>query len=264
MAEKNAVLYEVSDGIATVTLNRPDRLNAIEASIGLGIVKALDRAATDGEVRVVILTGAGRGFCAGGDFKAIAGSGSAGSIETELADARESMRTAALLREMPKVTIAAVNGPCAGAGMAWACASDLRYAADSAVFNTAFLPVGQTGDYGGTWTLSNIVGPARARELYLLSERIDAERALEFGLVSAVYPDDRLLAEVRAKAQRIVGFAPLAVAAVKANLNDSQRLGFNEMLEVEMQRLFDNRLTEDVSEAMAAYLERRAPVYRGR
>ena len=183
------VNYEVSDGIATLTLNRPDRLNAMSDELVEGTVAAIEAAASDETVRVLIMTGAGRGFCVGGDLKGL----SEGELvepvpmDTQVAGLRRRMMSAQLLHEMPKVTIAAVNGPCAGAGMSWACAADLRFAAESAVFKTAFLTAGLSGDFGGTWTVSQLLGSARARELFFLNERIGrlrsaADRACDEGV----------------------------------------------------------------------------------
>jgi 2-(1,2-epoxy-1,2-dihydrophenyl)acetyl-CoA isomerase len=174
------------------------------------------------------------------------------------------MRSSQLLREMPKVTFAAINGACAGAGLAWACAADIRYCAASAVFNTAFMTAGLSGDFGGTWTLSRIVGPARARELYLLAEKFRAPDAERLGLVSAVLPDEELLPFVRAKAERVAGFAPLTVRAIKANLNEALDVSFSTMLDREAERHIGCGRTEDAKEAAKAFLEKRQPMFRGR
>lgn len=165
------VEYEVADGVATITLNRPESMNTMGGEL-LPLTNAyLAAAASDGDVRAVVLTGTGRAFCAGGDLRDMAAGNRGapgqsigpGSVERSISDLRYHMRSSQLLREMPKVTIAAINGACAGAGFSWACACDLRYAAESAVFNSAFLTAGLSGDFGGTWTLPRIVGPAKAR-----------------------------------------------------------------------------------------------------
>jgi 2-(1,2-epoxy-1,2-dihydrophenyl)acetyl-CoA isomerase len=185
-------------------------------------------------------------------------------VQARIDELRQAMRTSQLLHEMPKVTIAAINGACAGAGLAWACAADLRYAAESARFNTAFLTAGLSGDFGGTWTLPRIVGGAKARELYLLAEKFSASEAERIGLVSRCLPDDQLMAEVGRVAARIAGFAPLTVRAVKNNLNDAERLSFSELLDVESERQIRTGLTEDAREAAAAFLEKREPIFEGR
>ncbi len=198
----DAVLYEAADGIATITLNRPERLNAMNAALLQGALEALETAAADDGVRVVVMTGAGRGFCAGGDLSARDTLGT-GPTQSRIRVLRTYMRSSQLLREMPKVTIAAVNGPCAGAGFSWACAADLRYAASSARFVTAFLNAGLSGDFGGTWTLPRIVGRARARELYLLSEAISAEQAEGIGLVTKAVPDAEFMPYVYSVARKL-------------------------------------------------------------
>ena len=194
------VRCEVADGVATVTLNRPDRLNAMNDELLTGMLRTLEQLASEDTICAVVITGTGRGFCAGGDLSAGPGGGIGGpdlTSQERVGLMRRYMETSHLLHTMPKVTIAAVNGPCAGAGMAWACACDLRIASESAVFKTAFLSAGLSGDFGGTWTLSRIVGPAKARELYLLNERLSAQDALRGSLVSQVVAADRLLPEVQ-------------------------------------------------------------------
>ena len=260
------VRYEVSDGIATVTLNRPERLNTMNFDLLEAALETIERAASDEAARVVILTGAGRGFCAGGDLSAGAGGGiaSGGAIETDIGRLRRYMRTSELLREMPKPTIAAINGACAGAGLSWACAADLRYAAASAVFNTAFLTAGLSGDFGGTWTLPRLVGPAKARELYLLAERFNAAEAERIGLVSKVLPDGELMAHVQAVARRLLASAPLALKAIKQNLNDSLAVEFGELCNREADRHVRCSHTADAREAARAFIEKRPPRFEGR
>jgi 2-(1,2-epoxy-1,2-dihydrophenyl)acetyl-CoA isomerase len=230
---------------------------------------ALEKAAGDDAVRVLVMTGTGRAFCAGGDLTRFAAGGNRAEadelgVQTRIDQLRQAMRTSQLLHEMPKVTIAAINGACAGAGLAWACAADIRLAAESAMFNTAFMTAGLSGDFGGTWTLSSVVGPGKARELYLVAEKFPAREAERIGLVSRCLPDDELMGEVRRVAERIAGFAPLTVRAIKSNLNDAQRLSFTELLDIEADRQIRTGLTEDAREAAAAFLEKRAPVFQGR
>ena len=263
------VLYTADSGIATITLNRPEHLNTMSTEMLEGVASALQTSASNDAVRVVIMTGNGRAFCAGGDLGGMAKGSRMDqnedrSVAAKVAGLRQHMSTSQLLRQMPKVTIAAINGPCAGAGLAWACAADLRYCAESAVFNTAFMTAGLSGDFGGTWTLPRIVGPAKARELYLLAEKFGAQQAERIGLVNGCYPDGTLMSEVRRVAERLVGFAPLSAAAIKANLNDSLDVGFAEMLDREAERHVRCSLTEDSKEAAAAFLAKRTPVFKGR
>lgn len=261
------VEYDVADGIATITLNRPEALNTMGGELVPGTASALAKAQADDSVRAVILTGAGRAFCAGGDLRGMRDHGEFAAQRTPEAAAarlREHMRTSEMLRSMPKATIAAINGACAGAGLAWACACDIRYCAESAKFNTAFMTAGLSGDFGGTWTLPRIVGPAKARELYLLAEKFDAAEALRIGLVSAVVPDDYLMPFVRERAVRLAGFAPLTLKAIKQNLNDSPDLDFAQQLDREAERHVRCAYTEDAREAARAFLEKRPPVFQGR
>lgn len=262
----STVLYDVTDGVATITLNRPERLNAMNFELLEAALAAIERAASDDAARVVVLTGAGRGFCAGGDLSAGAGGGvaSGGGIDTDIGRLRRYMRSSQLLHEMPKVTIAAINGACAGAGLSWACATDLRYAAASAVFNTAFLTAGLSGDFGGTWTLPRLVGPAKARELYLLPERLGAADAERIGLVTKTVADAELRAHVQTVARRLLGSAPLALRAIKENLNDSLDLGFAELLDREADRHARCGHTQDAREAARAFIEKRPPRFEGR
>jgi 2-(1,2-epoxy-1,2-dihydrophenyl)acetyl-CoA isomerase len=266
------VEYEVTDGVATITLNRPESMNTMGGEL-LPLTNAyLAKAASDGDVRAVVLTGTGRAFCAGGDLRDMAAGNRGapaqsigpGSVSRAIADLRYHMRSSQLLREMPKITIAAINGACAGAGFSWACACDLRYAAESAVFNSAFLTAGLSGDFGGTWTLPRIVGPAKARELYLMPEKFRADEALRIGLVTAVVPDDEFADFVRDKATRAASFAPLTAASIKANLNDADHVSFSEALDREADRHIRSGLTEDSREAAKAFLEKRAPTFTGR
>jgi 2-(1,2-epoxy-1,2-dihydrophenyl)acetyl-CoA isomerase len=266
----STVDYEVQDAVATITLRRPEAMNTMSPDLLDGTIEALEAAASDDAVRAVILTGSGRAFCAGGDLEGMAGSRGGGQrtgpvpLQRSIADLRGRMRSSQLLRDMPKVTFAAINGACAGAGLAWACACDIRYAADTAVFNTAFMTAGLSGDFGGTWTLSRIVGPAKARELYLLAERFRADEALRIGLVTAVMPGEALMDFVREKAKRVAGFAPLTCAAIKANMNDAMRLDFPAMLDAEADRHSRMGRTEDAREAAKAFLEKRPAVFHGR
>ena len=268
----SSVLYSVDGGVGTLVLNRPERLNAFDGPMALEVLAALDEAAGDPAVRSLIFTGSGRGFCAGGDLGALEAGGRARAEGSERLPApraqaaaiRAMERTTELLHEMPKVTIAAVNGPCAGAGLSWACAADVRIASTSAVFTTAFLRAGQTGDYGATWLLPRLLGAARARELLLLSGRIDAAEAERIGLVSRVLADEDLMDGARSIAESVSAFAPLAVAAMKANLTDAEAGTLSETLDHEARRMVEGSATRDSREAVAAFREGRAPVFEGR
>jgi 2-(1,2-epoxy-1,2-dihydrophenyl)acetyl-CoA isomerase len=265
----DTVLYDVDGAIATVTLNRPDRLNTMNGDLLDAALETMERAADDDRVRAVILTGNGGAFCAGGDLGDMANGMVPGveggpGVSTAIARLRTYMRTSQLLHEMPKPTIAAINGACAGAGLAWACACDIRYSSESAVFNTAFMTAGLSGDFGGTWTMPRIVGAAKARELYLLAERFGAAEAARIGLVTRVVGDAELMEEVRRVAERVAGFAPLTMRAIKANLNDALDSSFTEQLDREAERHIRTGLTEDAREAATAFLQKRPPHFTGR
>ena len=260
------VLYETDGPVATITLNRPDRLNAMNRELMTTAVEVFEKAASDPAVRVLILTGAGKGFCAGGDLAGFAGGEfkQPQPIEQRIAELRRSMRTSQILRESDMVTIAAINGACAGAGFSWALACDLRYAAASAKFSSAFLNAGLSGDFGGSYSLTHILGTAKARELYLLAERFDAAEAERIGLVSRTLPDAELMNHVRGVARRLADSAPIALREIKRNLNDAMRLSFSEALDREADRHSRCGTTEDNTEAAKAFLEKRKPLFKGR
>jgi 2-(1,2-epoxy-1,2-dihydrophenyl)acetyl-CoA isomerase len=252
------VLSTAHDAVTTITLNRPEVLNAFNAEMIEELIAHLETAERDPEVRAVILTGAGRGFCAGGVMNLVAGSGPR-DPDTTAAIVRHLGRASELLHRMGTPTIAAVNGPCAGAGLSLACATDLRYAGRSAMFTSAFARVGQSGDYGGMWFVSRLIGSARAQELYLLSDRVDADQALRYGLVSAVVTDDELMGTAAIAARKLAAMAPLTLAAIKANLHDAAVLDLGEYLDAEAARFGRNSVTHDAHEAAVAFVERREP-----
>ena len=205
---------------------------------------------------MVVLTGAGRGFSAGGDVTAMAGDPGdrGGGDDADPVDLRSIMQIAELLHTMPAITVAAVNGPCAGAGLSFACACDLRYAARSAMFVTAFLRVGSSGDHGSAWVLTRAVGPAKARELLLLGERVGAEEALRIGLVSSVLDDDALRDRVDAIAARLAAMPPTAARLMKQNLDDAIALPLREYLDVETERFAECSGSEESIAAAKAFL----------
>jgi 2-(1,2-epoxy-1,2-dihydrophenyl)acetyl-CoA isomerase len=257
------VLSERVGAVQVVTLNRPDRLNAMTKALVDALIAVLEDGASDPGVRCLVLTGAGRGFCAGGDLGEVSSIADGVDTAAEEADLLRMHRSSQLLHEMAKPTIAAVNGPCAGAGLSWACACDLRIAAASAVFRSSFVSAGLTGDFGSSWTLPRIVGAGKARELCLLNPKIDAAEALRIGLVAEVVPDDRFRARVLEVATQLAAQAPLALAGLKANLNDGEDLGFGDLLDREAARQAAAAGSADCLEAAHAFLERRPPVFVG-
>jgi 2-(1,2-epoxy-1,2-dihydrophenyl)acetyl-CoA isomerase len=260
---QNTILTTRLRSVLLIELNRPDRLNAMNKEMCAELVQVLEPLTHDRSVRSVVLTGVGRGFCAGGDLGDIDAIARDIDVEAETQGLRLLHRSSLLLRELPQPTIAAVNGPCAGAGLSWACAADIRIAAESAVFRTSFVSAGLTGDFGGTWTLPRIVGNAKARELYLLNEKVRSAEALRIGLTSENVPDEQLRTRALELAERMADQAPLALAGIKANLNDAERLSFAELLDVEAERQAAATTTADCKEAAQAFLEKRDPVFSG-
>jgi len=260
------VLYDVADHVATITLNRPDKLNAMNRALLEETLAAVEAAASDDVVRVVIVTGTGRGFCAGGDLTAIAEGErvlDGGPLHADVTRLRRYVRIAELLHEMPKVTIAAINGACAGAGLAVACAADLRYAAASAVFATAFLRAGLSGDFGGPWTLTRLVGAAKARELYMLGERFDAAEAARIGLINRVVPVAELRAVTRALAEKIAGGPPAVQRMAKHMVNRAATTDLAAALDLEAYSQGLAIAGDDHQEGLAAFFEKRAPKFTG-
>ena len=255
-----SIAVDTSDGVATVTLQRPDRLNALTAEMAVSLGDTLRALATDDAARVVVLTGAGRGFCAGGDVGAMASAGRADAPAAPVQlDLRRIMEISELLVTMAKPTIAAINGPCAGAGLSFACACDLRYAARSAVFAAAFLRVGSSGDHGSAWMLTRAVGPAKARELLFVGDRLDAAEAHRIGLVHEVVDDAALRDRVATVASGLAGAAPLALRNLKANANDALSLPLADYLDRETARFAETMRSGESRDAARAFLEQRTP-----
>jgi 2-(1,2-epoxy-1,2-dihydrophenyl)acetyl-CoA isomerase len=262
--------YQVDDGVAVITMDRPERRNALTGDMLAGLGASLAVAETDESVRCVVLTGAGGAFCAGGDVKGFAEGGGAGAGGFSSWDAgvhgqRLSHRdTSARLFEMPKPTLAVLPGPAAGAGLSLALACDLRIAVDTAVITTAFAKVGLAGDYGGTWFLTQLVGPARAKELYFLSERIDMATALELGIVNRVASADDFEAAWRSLAAQLAAGPPIAYRYMKENINRSVDGDLRTVLDLESTHHRHTGTTRDHIDASKAFVEKRQPVFEGR
>jgi 2-(1,2-epoxy-1,2-dihydrophenyl)acetyl-CoA isomerase len=264
------VIAEVEDGVLTVTLNRPERRNALSPLMFDGLERALDDAETAADVGCVVLTGAGGAFCSGGDVKGMAEShgspGPGGGVDAAIHRQRLWHRaTAARLYEMPKPVVASLPGAAAGAGLALALACDLRIAAERAILLTAFANVGFSGDFGGSFFMTQLVGPAKTRELYYLSERIPANEALRLGLVNRVVPDEKLAAETRELAVRLAHGPGVAYRYMKENIaRAASGGGLYECLDAEATHHVHTGLTEDHRNAVRAFVEKRTPVFRGR
>jgi 2-(1,2-epoxy-1,2-dihydrophenyl)acetyl-CoA isomerase len=245
------VLERLEDGVLTITLNRPDDMNALNPTLMRRLVEATQRAANDSAVGCVVLTGAGRAFCAGADVKHVVKANAAEvaakdaaapaadkpkrpkqTLEQKAAWIRRSEEAARLLHEMSKPAIAMINGSCAGAGLSLAGACDLRFAAESARFATAFGKFGISGDYGGSYFWTRLLGSAKARELYFLGEKFDAARALAWGVVSAVHPDGELEAKVMEVARDLASRAS-TYGYMKRNLNAAENGRLEELLDME-------------------------------
>jgi 2-(1,2-epoxy-1,2-dihydrophenyl)acetyl-CoA isomerase len=233
----DTVLLDVTDGVALVTLNRPDRLNAFNGEIMEAFLAVIQSVAEDTKVGAVIVTGAGRGFCAGGDTKD-GGQRRAEGVPPPVelvrgAGLRHNADASRLLREMSKPTIAMVNGPVAGAGIGVAGSCDLRFAAESATFLSAYERIGGAGDYGATFVWPRILGAAKARELFLLGEKFSAQEGLAFGLYNRVFPDDQLREKTFEAARRLADGPRSAWAYMKANLNAAEDEAFARHLDRE-------------------------------
>src|SRR5450830_268387 len=258
------LIETVTDRVATLTLNRPDRLNALSSPMIDALLEALPRLGADPKIAVVVLTGAGRGFCAGGDVKSMAEGSSQLGVEDAVQRLRGRMEVSRLLHEIPKPTIAMVNGPAAGAGLAMALACDLRIASESARFITAFVKVGFSGDFGGSYFLSKLVGTGKARELYYTGDPLDASQALALGLVNAVVPDFELLDATMALAKRLAGGPSIALGLMKQNLNAAENGTLSELLDLEALHQIQTGRTEDHLEAARAFVGKRPPIFTGR
>ncbi len=259
------LIENVENGIATLTLNRPERLNALTRALLEDLLDAVERLALDPEVGVVVLTGAGRGFCAGGDVKDMAeGSECEETMELRATSLRRRMEVSRLLHEMAKPTIAMIRGPAAGAGLSLALACDMRIASETARLTTAFAKVALSGDFGGSYFLTRLVGPAKARELYLTAAMVEADEALRLGLVNRVVPDDELEGETRTLAEKLAAGPRIALGYMKKNLNAAERGSLAEVLDLEAMHHARCGRTEDHREAATAFVEKREPLFRGR
>ena len=267
------LLAHVEDRVAWLTMNRPERRNAFSNEMLAGMAQALEEAETAADVGCVVLTGAGGAFCAGGDVKGMAegtsqvpGMGKGRGIDAAIHAQRLAQRaTAGRIYTMPKPVVASLPGAAAGAGFALAMACDLRIAAENAVLLTSFARVGFSGDWGGTFFATQVVGSARARELYYLSERIDAAEALRIGLVNRVVPAAELEKQTRELALRLANGPSVAYRYMKENLNRAASgADVFECLDLEATHHVHTGQTEDHREAARAFVEKRQPVFRGR
>src|SRR5579864_7427663 len=251
------LLIERADHVQTISLNRPEARNGITARMLDELYAAVQDAAADRQLRVLVLRGAGRDFCPGADVKAYAAGGQPASDP-------QAFNVSVFLHEAPMVTIAAIKGACAGAGLGWASACDLRICDDTARFNSAFLDVGVSGDMGGAWFLPRIVGAAKARELYFLPGKFDAAEAARIGLVNRLVPEAAFEAELAALVERLANASPLALKGMKANFVEQEHMGLADFIKAETERHSACGRSEDSREAFRAFVEKRKPVFQGR
>lgn len=263
------LLADLDEGVLTLTLNRPDARNAMSGPMIESLARQLASAELDPEVKCIVLAGAGKGFCAGGDVKGMAASGDGtvgkNTIDGAIHRQRVNQRaTAGKLFKMPKPTLAALPGAAAGAGLSLALACDLRIMANTAVLTTAFARVGFSGDYGGTYFLTQLVGAAKARELYYLSDRVGADDALRLGLTNWVCAPEELAAKTREVARRLAAGPTVAYRYMKENLNRAMAGDVDDCLDLEATHHVHCGQTEDHREATKAFVEKREPKFNGR
>jgi 2-(1,2-epoxy-1,2-dihydrophenyl)acetyl-CoA isomerase len=265
----NDLLASLSAGVLTLTMNRPEAKNAMSRPMVEALGTQLALAELDVAVKCIVLTGAGKGFCAGGDVKGMAASGD-GTVGTNTIDVaihrqRVNQRaTAGKLFKMPKPTIAALPGAAAGAGLSLALACDLRIMSSSAFLTTAFAKVGFSGDYGGTYFMTQLVGAAKARELYLLSDRVSADEALRLGLTNWVCTPEELAEKAGEIALRLANGPTVAYRYMKENLNRAMAGEVDDCLDLEATHHVHCGQTEDHREATKAFVDKRPPVFNGR
>ncbi len=264
-AQAGAIILEQRyEGIAVLVMNRPDRLNALNNELASALNDALGRIAKDPNVNVVVITGAGRAFCAGGDLGALGKGRQTGATHELEPLLRAGMQMILKMRTMPQPVIAAVNGAAAGAGMNIALAADIRIAAEEATFGQSFAKVGLFPDYGGTYFLPQLVGPAKAAELFYTGDMIDAKTALALGLVNQVVPAAQLEAAVKTLAQKIAQGPSLPIRAVKKALFASQEKELAQALDSEVREQVRCYLSDDCNEGMRAFFEKRPPKFQGK
>lgn len=265
------LLARVEGKVGVIAFNRPDRRNALSTGIYNGFAKVLPEMADDPDIRVVMVTGNGGAFCAGGDVKGMNESnqsaapreespGSDGRVE----QLRAMQRGVSLaLHELPKPVVAAIPGAAAGAGLSIALAADLRLAAERAIFVTAFTGIGASGDFGGSWFLTHLVGTAKARELYWLSPRLSAAEALDLGIVNQVLPDDGFDQAALEWCHELAGRAPIAQRLSKENFNRALTCDLATALDAEAANMVQSMSTKDHIEAALAFVEKRPAVFSG-
>jgi enoyl-CoA hydratase/carnithine racemase len=268
------ILYRVEDGVAVVTLNRPDKLNAWRGEMERDVRAAMKEAAADDGARVIVLTGAGRGFCAGADMNALqnlsSGAAGAGPVQrlTEPYDAASGpdfQRQYSYFPAVPKPIIAAINGPCAGLGLVLALYADMRFASDAASFTTAFARRGLIAEHGISWLLPRLVGMAHAADLLYSARVVRAPEALAMGLVSRMFPLDSFEADVMAYAGMLAReVSPRSMREMKREVWNAQFQGLGEAIDAANRDMAASFASEDFKEGVAHFVQKRAPNFTGR
>jgi 2-(1,2-epoxy-1,2-dihydrophenyl)acetyl-CoA isomerase len=257
------VLQKLEGGLLTITMNRPERKNALNPDMVAGLVAAARRAADDPEVRAVLFKGAGGSFCVGGDVKSMAAGRAPLPFEVKMANLRRGMEVSRILHQMPKPVVAQLDGAAAGAGLSMALSCDLRVASESCKITTAFAKVGFSGDYGGTYFLTQLLGSARARELYLTSPVLTAKEAHAIGMVTKVVPDAEIDTAAHELALSLAQGPSIALGYIKRNINNAEHLPLEDCFDGEAIHHTRCSDTEDHKEAAKAFVEKRKPAFRG-
>ena len=261
------ILFEVRNQVLTITLNIPAKLNPVGDTMSFPAIERLESAAKDREIGSIVLTGAGRAFCAGGDVSNMGG-GDTNDVPKTYEESVDHQRKRHyfpyLLHTIPKVTIAAVNGHAVGAGLGLAASCDLRIASSNAKFGTAFANVGLGGDFGTTWQLTRLLGESKAKELFFLPDIFDANEALRIGLVNRVVDAENFREEVQEIAERVARGPLVSYRWMKENVNLSSLDDFKTMLEKEAVSHLRCAQTEDHKEGVASFMEKRVPNFIGK
>jgi enoyl-CoA hydratase/carnithine racemase len=274
MAEP-AVLYDVKDRVATVTLNRPDRLNAFDGDMETGLRQAMASAARDPAVRVIVLTGAGRGFCAGADMERLAGAAGSGGntipreapppLDLGAPTRADFQHRYSYFPAIPKPVIGAVNGPAAGLGLVFACYCDMRFAGSEAIFTTAFARRGLIAEYGLAWLLPRLVGPGHAADLLFSGRRVTAQEAERIGLVNRTLPQAEFAAGVRAYAAELASaVSPRSLRVMKRQMWEAMLGGLGAAVELANEEMRGSFVSEDFREGVAHFVEKRPARFTGR
>mgnify|MGYP000002553809 FL=1 len=263
------LLGRIEGHVAVLSFNRPEARNALSDEMYAGFGKALPLIAANSDIRVLMLTGEGVAFCSGGDVKGMHANNSGGGQKASLEDGIARLRyiqaaVSGAMRKLPQPVVAAIPGAAAGAGLSIALSTDLRVAAERALFVTAFANVGASGDFGMSWFLPRVVGEAKAKELMFTSPRLTARDALELGMVSEVFPDASFTEDAMAYCQSLAQRAPIALRYMKENINRSGAVTIEAALDAEAVAMSRTMSTADHREAAAAFVEKRTPNFDGR